>query len=105
MISAEFFLREDHFVGVSVRGHAGYASYGNDVVCASVTSAVELTANGITEILKIPASVGVFENEVRIDLPAGAGLDAERFLQALRLHLALLQQDYPENLQLTDTEV
>ncbi len=105
MISAEFFLREDHLVGVSVRGHAGYASYGNDVVCASVTSAVELTANGITEILKIPASVGVFENEVRVDLPAGAGLDAERFLQALRLHLALLQQVYPENLQLTDTEV
>lgn len=105
MISAEFFLREDHLVGISVRGHAGYAAYGNDVVCASVTSAVELTANGITEILKVPASVGAFENEVRIDLPAKSDKQAECFLQALRLHLALLQQDYPENLRLIDTEV
>ena len=105
MIRVEFFLKEDHLVGVSVRGHAGYASYGNDVVCASVTSAVELVANGITEILKIPAMIGVFENEVRIDLPESGGKDAEPFLQALRLHLALLQQDYSENLQLTDTEV
>ena len=47
----------------------------------------------------------LFENEVRIDLPESGGKDAEPFLQALRLHLALLQQDYSENLQLTDTEV
>ena len=49
MITAEFFLRGERFLGVSVRGHAGYAAYGHDVVCASVTSAVELVANGITE--------------------------------------------------------
>lgn len=105
MITAEFFLRDDRLTGVSVRGHAGYAAFGNDIVCASVTSAVEMTANGITEILKVPASVGVFENEVRVDLPKGAGEEAENFLKALRLHLALLNQDYPENLRLIDTEV
>ena len=105
MITAEFFLRDEHLTGVSVRGHAGYAAYGNDIVCASVTSAVEMAANGITEILHVPASVGAFENEVRVDLPKGAGKEAENFLKALRLHLALLNQDYPENLRLIDTEV
>ncbi len=105
MITAEFFLQGERFSGVSVRGHAGYAAFGHDVVCASVTSAVELVANGITEILNVPAAVGVFENEVRIDLPPDLPMEAEQFLKALRLHLELLKQDYPENLRLTDTEV
>ena len=48
---------------------------------------------------------GAFENEVRIDLPDDLPVEAEQFLKALRLHLELLKQDYPENLRLTDTEV
>ena len=105
MITAEFFLKREQFVGFSVRGHAGYAAYGNDIVCASVTSAVEMTANAITEILKIPASVGSFENEVRLQLPEGESPAAVDFLKALRLHLELLAQDYSEFLKVSDTEV
>ena len=105
MITAEFFLKQEHFAGFSIRGHAGYSDYGTDVVCAAVTSAVELTANGITEILKLPASVGSFENEVRLTLPEGDYPQAEAFLQALRLHLELLRQDYSEFLRITDLEV
>ena len=44
-------------VGFSVSGHAGYADAGEDIVCAAVSSAVQLTANGITEILGLSASV------------------------------------------------
>lgn len=106
MITAEFYLRDNtSLCGFSVRGHAGYAKYGSDIVCASVTSAVELTANGITEILKIPALVGSFEDEVRLMLPEGAESAAVDFLRALRLHLELLSQDYSKNLQITDMEV
>lgn len=105
MITAEFFLKNEEFVGFSVRGHAGFAAYGNDIVCASVTSAVEMAANGITEILKVPASVGSFENEVRLMLPEGKLPAATSFLKALRLHLELLAQDYSEFLKVTDMEV
>lgn len=105
MITAEFYLRGERFSGFSIRGHAGYAAYGQDIVCASVSSAVELTANAVTEILKVPASVGVFENEVKLILPEGDFREAEDFLKALRLHLELLLQDFPEKLRITDTEV
>lgn len=105
MITAEFYLQNEIFCGFSIRGHAGYADYGSDVVCASVTSAVEMAANGITEILKVPADVGCFENEVRLTLPAGDYPEAVDFIRALRLHLELLSQDYSENLRLIDMEV
>lgn len=105
MITAEFFLKNDKLTGFSVKGHAGYDDFGLDIVCASVTSAVELTANAITEILKVPAMVGVFENEVRLSLPNCENENAIAFLQALRLHLELLSQDYKENIRLIDMEV
>lgn len=105
MITAEFYLREDRFWGFSIRGHAGYAAYGQDIVCASVSSAVEMVANGITEILKVPAQVGVFENEVKLLLPEGDFPEAVNFLRSLRLHLEVLQQDFPRKLRITDTEV
>ncbi len=108
MINAEFYLKNEVLVGFSIKGHAGYADYGLDVVCAAVTSAVELTANAITDILKVSASVGVFENEIRLTLPNSDKDNVKcaiTFLKALRLHLELLSQDYKQNIRLIDMEV
>lgn len=105
MINAEFYLKDEVLVGFSVKGHAGYADFGLDIVCASVTSAVELTANAITEILKVSATVEVFENEIRLSLPDCNNSNAIDFLKALRLHLELLSQDYNDHIRLTDLEV
>ena len=57
MIRVEFTKSGELLTSFSVSGHAGYDDYGHDIVCASVTSAVQLTANGITEVLKLPAKV------------------------------------------------
>ena len=55
MIRVEFTKSGELLTSFSVSGHAGYDDYGHDIVCASVTSAVQLTANGITEVLKLLA--------------------------------------------------
>lgn len=89
---------------VCISGHAGYAQEGEDIVCASVTSAVQLCANGITEILKEPADVRVQEDTITITLPDNSSASAVAFLQALHLHLSLLQQDYSQYLEIL-TEV
>lgn len=88
---------------MTVSGHAGYAPYGEDIVCASVTSALQLTANGVTEILDA-GTVRVEENEIFLTL-TGENRCAFAFLQALHLHVTLLQQEYPEHIQLTVMEV
>ena len=47
MIKVEF--RKDNII---VSGHANYKEYGNDIVCASVSSIIYTTINGILNINK-----------------------------------------------------
>ncbi len=105
MIKAEFETQKGNPVGVKVWGHANFADYGNDVVCAGVTSAVQLVANGITHILNEKATVTVEENLVAISLPNNPLPQAVDFLKALRLHLENLAEDYPKNIKILTTEV
>ncbi|MCI6022681.1 MAG: ribosomal-processing cysteine protease Prp [Oscillospiraceae bacterium] len=105
MIRAEFFSKADHLNGFSVSGHSGYADAGEDIVCAAVSSAVQLTANGITEVLGAHASVSAEGDTVSLNLESASEGNAEVFLEALRLHLSLLAEDYPKNVKLIYTEV
>ena len=89
---------------VRISGHAGYAPAGEDIVCAAVSSAVQLTANALTEILHTGAAVDVSENSVRLQ-PATGDEGPQQFLRALRLHLELLAEDYPGTVQVTISEV
>ncbi len=103
MITARFALCGGSPAAVEVTGHAGFGPNGADIVCASVTSAVQLTANAVTEILRAPASVEVGENRIRIALHGCSGPACD-FLRALRLHLELLGDDYPDHITVTVTE-
>lgn len=105
MINASFHKKDGSFVGFTVKGHADYDNYGQDIVCASVTSAVQLTANAITEILKVQASVEVHENEIRLSLPGEYDPGCAAFIDALYLHLVVFSQDYEGTIQVTITEV
>ena len=105
MIRAKFFSKAGHLIGFSVSGHAGYADAGEDIVCAAVSSAVQLTANGITEVLGLQARVRAEGDTVSLRLDDSANGEAEAFLKALQLHLSVLSEDYPKNVKLTCTEV
>ena len=104
MVTVKFYPGERGFIRVNVSGHAGYAPGGEDIVCAAVTSAVMLTANAITEILSEAADIGVLENEVDIRLPAKPSASALIFVQALHLHLTLLQQQHPKHITITEVQ-
>jgi len=104
MIIARFTQLPKGFSAVTIEGHAGYADKGEDIVCAAVSSAFQLCANGITEILGEKALVTVHENKTGIALPQNAQDATVAFLSALHLHLLLLQEQYPQNIQLTITK-
>ena len=105
MIRAEFFSQAGRLTGFTVSGHAGYADAGEDIVCAAVSSAVQLTANGITEVLGMKARVTAKGDTVSLKMDSLPSEDGEAFLKALRLHLEVLAEDYPKNVKLTCTEV
>ena len=113
MIYAHFFKSGKFCSGFSISGqyrqhrnrpgHAGYADYGKDIACASVTSAVELTANGITEILGLPAELNLQENEIRLSLTKESDMiAAQPFLDALQLHLKLLSEEFEKTIALSE---
>ena len=81
MICADFFRNEhDRLVGFRITGHAGYADYGEDVCCASVSSAVMLTANTVTEAFKIKADVAVEENEIILRLENDSSEEGDKHI-------------------------
>ena len=75
------------------------------IVCASVTSAVQLTANAITEQFGEKAEVTVEENRISFLLPSNAGEEAALLLEALLEHLKILAEDYRNTIQIIVSEV
>jgi len=104
MITAEFFKRNGKLCGFCIKGHAGFADSGEDIACASVSSAVQLVANTITECFKIKADVDVFGNKIQLVMPH-SDENAEKVLDGLYLHLTLISEDYEGTLKITTSEV
>ncbi len=104
MITAEFFKRNGKLYGFSIDGHAGYADSGEDIVCASVSSAVQLTANTMTDVFKIKADVRVLGNKIQLKLPQ-SDETAEKMLDGLLFHLKLISEDYEGTLKIITSEV
>ena len=105
MIRAEFFYKKGEPQRFAISGHAGYAESGKDIVCASVSSAVQMAINGMTEIVKVNCKVNVYEDCIECILPPNPRPAATHFVSALRLHLKLLSEDFPGTINLIITEV
>ena len=103
MIQAEFFEKNGEITGFRVNDHAGYAESGEDIVCAAVSSAVQLTAN-LLDALELQPDVNLGENVVECMLPSAGDLQAT-VLEQFRLHLEAVQEEFPENINITISEV
>ena len=94
MIKADFYTNSQNILtGFVVTGHAGFADFGSDVCCASVSSAVMMTANTITDVFKINAEVVAEENEFSFKLQE-ASSDADKVLLGLVIHLENLREEF-----------
>jgi len=105
MIHAEFIRCGQWYAGFSVTGHAGFAGYGEDVVCAGVSSAVQMAANGITEILKAPAQVICEANLISVKTGMDACEKCDAFYRALHLQLTQIGKGYPDTVAITEVNV
>lgn len=107
MITAQFVLFKSTELpyGFTISGHAGWADRGKDVVCAAVSSAVELTCNTVTDFFGVDAEVVVLPDEARIELFLPSYIKAEhpsvKLLASLRAHLDLISEDHPGTVEVT----
>ena len=95
MIKVCFTSDDTGYRSFEVSGHAGYNQSGLDIVCAAVSSAVQLTVNAVTEVAGIKADVQVNEDTIILKLPEHCTSQiCEILFSALYLHLNLLAKDY-----------
>lgn len=95
MIVADFYKsKSDKLLGFRVTGHAGMADFGHDVACASVSSAVMMAANTITEAFKVEADVVVEENDILLKLISDEESNGDKVLLGLLTHLYFLCDEF-----------
>lgn len=107
MIIAEFEKSAGNFVGFNISGHADYADYGKDIVCAAVSSAVYMAVNTITDIKQVEANINIDEKSgyMRAVFDENQYFKYEDILLGLKKHLLLLEENYSKNLQVSYLEV
>lgn len=104
MIKADFFFsKKGQIAGFCIRGHAMCGDLGEDIVCASVSSAAYMTANTLTEIVKVKTEVEDANDGIMKIVVSTADRDrAKYFLEGLRLHITELAKMYPRNIRVNE---
>ncbi|MDP4152963.1 MAG: ribosomal-processing cysteine protease Prp [Bacillota bacterium] len=105
MIRLEFFK---DFSGFYLSGHSGYASNGNDIICAAVSSAAQQTLIAITEVRGIDAKVSVDNENAALSLmikPETAKSDKEfaaDVIRAFKIQCECIDSEYPGFMQFSN---
>lgn len=93
MIKASFYCKKGLYCGFIVSGHAG-GIFGQDIVCAGVSSAVMLTVNTLTDFLVCDCSVRIDENAAGLKLNSFEKDEEGRALIfSLKEHLQLMAEE------------
>ena len=86
----------DQYFGFQCSGHAGYAEYGNDIVCSAVSMLVINTINAIDAFTDCSMDVSDDEKSGRIQVvfPDGTDEKAGLLMDALVLGLRSVEEQY-----------
>ncbi len=93
--------------GFYARGHANFAEYGNDIVCAAVSALTQATMLGLDDVLGIDCIIRRQDSRGLLSciLPSRVTLvqrnNADIILQTLYKGLLSIQLTYPKNIRVT----
>lgn len=106
MIEINFFVtKEGNLKGYLIKGHSRVGVNGNDIVCAAVSSAAYMTANTVTEIIKIIADISVSDGMMLFEIDERDIFRCKDILWGFKLHVIALEEEYPKNIKVNYTEV
>ena len=84
---------------MKVTGHANYAEYGKDIVCASVSSLITCTVNNISVVDSSSVKYEDDGNKIYIEIINNNDISLGLF-NNLILMLKDLAKDYPKNIKI-----
>lgn len=97
-------------LGFTYEGHAEFADYGQDIVCAGVTAQLMMAYNGLEAVLGIPMSLDMEAQGGYLAFAINSSeiTEIERaqvLMETLKLGLEGIRQQYEENITLKEEEV
>ena len=104
MTNVQFVKHNGSYVGVVCEGHADYADFGEDIVCASISAIVGSTYLGLTQVLGIKAKITRRDDDgyVEIRLPKNISddklKDAQIIFETMKVSLLDICKGYPKNI-------
>lgn len=104
MVQSKFYKTNGIFSGFKISGHTGYAARGKDIVCAAVSSAVQLTVNMLSE-FKCNAKVSVNGGIVECRIKSADNETASKIIKQLMHHFELIIEEFPKTIKITISEV
>ncbi len=91
-------IKEDDKVMLSVKGHAGYADKGEDIVCAGVSAIIFGLMNALDE--KI-AKIKVDENDITIKI-LKEDLKTSHYMELAILQLRTMEESYGQFIKIQE---
>ena len=111
MIKIKIQKHNDNIVYFKISGHADSEEYGKDIICASVTSVVQMTLNGLLEILNMTGIEYIEKNGLVICNLKNSGLSEEDLTKSdiltrsMESYLNAVMDEYPEYVKIMIQEV
>ncbi len=59
MINILICKQNHNIISIKVSGHSGYSVAGNDIVCSAVSTIMQATANGLTELVRVHPKITI----------------------------------------------
>ncbi|MCR5546227.1 MAG: ribosomal-processing cysteine protease Prp [Lachnospiraceae bacterium] len=95
MITVTIFRKENQITGIKSIGHAGYADYGQDIVCAAVSVLLINTMNSIEKFTDEQVTMADAKpGDLEVSFPKGLGHDGKLFIDSLLLGLQEISKEY-----------
>lgn len=109
MVEIEILKKNGKVVKYSAKGHAEYAEYGNDIVCAALSMAMQFPLGGMQEILDITPrfeidSDGYLDVDIRGMEFSNKEKEVAILLDTMVLMLKELAKGYPKHIKLVEKE-
>ena len=105
MITIKLFKKGETITGFDVSGHSGYAEAGSDIVCAAVSSAVELVETIINDSFKASSDVTVEPENARVKLLLLKTCDkCVAVLEGFARHMKALSEEYPMYIKVLEVQ-
>ncbi len=102
MIRVALRSQDECITGFDVKGHAGYAEAGQDIVCAAVSVLTTTCVNALETVAGVKPTVKTSDGRMHVVVPRNSGHDAQVILQTLRQGLRDLAEQYSRYILLNE---